>query len=48
MTAVLDSAALIASWADATACAVLGFALGLCVNGLVPQMHWVLWLMSRG
>jgi hypothetical protein len=36
-----------ASCADAIAAAVLGFALGLCVNnGAVPQMRWLLWVVS--
>jgi hypothetical protein len=33
--------------ADAIAAAALGFALGVCVNaGVVPQMRWLLWMMS--
>jgi len=34
------------SCADAIATAVLGFALGLCVNASVPQMRLLLWVVS--
>jgi len=33
------------SCADVLAAAVLGFALGLGVNGSVPQLRWLCWLM---
>jgi hypothetical protein len=26
--------------------ALLGFALGLCVNGALPQLRWLLWIAN--
>ncbi len=34
------------SLVDTWAVALLGFVLGLCVNGAVPQLDWLLWIAN--
>jgi len=42
----MSSAAPAHSCIDAIATAVLGFALGICVNSVEPLLRWALWIFA--